>query len=147
MRITSEADYAIRICTVLCEEGKLGTCEISEKACVSQRFALKILRKLAGEDIVRSYKGACGGYELAKLPSDIRALDIIEAIDGRVFINKCLDCSEDCTKNQNKSDCRMHLAFAAINKNVRDSLSNITLDVLVDKNVTPQNIVELVNNA
>ena len=83
MRITQEADYAIRICIVLDLIGeKTGATEIAEKACITQGFALKILRKLTGAGIVRSYKGAYGGYELARDAKTLTALEIIEAIDG-----------------------------------------------------------------
>ena len=76
MRITQEADYAIRICAVLDAAGeKLGAAEIAKRACITQRFALKILGKLVEVGIVRSYKGAFGGYILSgsgdelKIPS------------------------------------------------------------------------------
>ena len=61
MRITHEADYAIRVAFCLAEcGGKLGAKEISERTGVTLRFALKILRKLIQAGMVRSYKGANG---------------------------------------------------------------------------------------
>ena len=47
MFITLEADYAVRIVSVLCrEKDKMDAKTISNDACVTLRFALKILRKL-----------------------------------------------------------------------------------------------------
>lgn len=63
MFITLETDYAVRIISVLCRQGdKMDAKTISEKACVTLRFALKILRKLVGAGLVRSFKGTQGGY-------------------------------------------------------------------------------------
>ena len=56
MFITLEADYAVRIVSVLCrEKDKMDAKTISNDACVTLRFALKILRKLVAADIVKSY--------------------------------------------------------------------------------------------
>ena len=146
MRITQEADYAIRICIVLDLIGeKTGANEIAEKACITQQFALKILRKLQGQGIVKSYKGAYGGYELAKDAKSLTALEIIEAIDGKVYINKCLSCDADCSRNQNKSDCKMHIAFGAINKRLIDNLSQINIGLLTNDEVYAADIVRIIN--
>ena len=145
MRITQEADYAIRICIVLDLIGeKTGATEIAEKACITQGFALKILRKLTGAGIVRSYKGAYGGYELARDTKTLTALEIIEAIDGKVYINKCLSCDEDCSRNQIKSDCKMHIAFGAINKKLVDNLSRINIGLLTNEEVCAADVVKII---
>ena len=66
MHMTLETDYAVRIMETLTREGKrVDARTISEKTRVPQRFALKILRSLVADGLVRSYKGASGGYELA----------------------------------------------------------------------------------
>ena len=58
MRITLEADYAVRIVDCLSLSGRrLDARSISEKTGVTLRFTLKILRKLGMAKIVRSYKG------------------------------------------------------------------------------------------
>lgn len=145
MRITQEADYAIRICIILGSIGeKTGAADIAANACITQQFALKILRKLSQEGIVRSYKGAYGGYELSKHKDELTALEIIEAIDGKTYINKCLCCDEDCSRNKNKSECKMHIAFGAINKNLVDNLTKITIGKLTDENISSSDIVGLI---
>ena len=59
MRITQEADYALRIVCFLAEEARvLDATTIAESAHITPRFALKILRKLVLGGLVRSYKGA-----------------------------------------------------------------------------------------
>ena len=91
MRITHEADYAVRIAYVLAKEGDmLPAREISEKSGVTLRFALKILRKMSADGIVTSFKGAGGGYRLDLPPSELSLGRLIEAIDGPLEISHCL---------------------------------------------------------
>ena len=67
MYITQETDYAIRIVYCLAKSGvRRDARSISEEMCVSLRFALKILGKLAQGGLVSSFKGNRGGYELAR---------------------------------------------------------------------------------
>ena len=147
MRITQEADYAIRICLVLDSEGrKVGAAEIAEIACITQKFALKILRKLCEVGLVRSYKGACGGYELTKGGEEIKVLEVIEAIDGPMRISKCLECDHECSRNPCKFDCKMHIAFGAINKKLVDNFGSITVRMLHDNNVSAADVADIINS-
>ena len=132
MRITHEADYAVRIMYVLASEGKmLPAREISEKSGVTLRFALKILRKLASDGIVTSYKGSSGGYELGVDPSRLSLGQIIECIDGPLEINHCLSEDFDCTRVGDKNICRFRHIFSDISKELRDKLYAIKLDEFI----------------
>lgn len=146
MRITQEADYAVRICIVLDSKSeKMGAAAISEIACIPQKFALKILRKLGEANIVRSYKGVYGGYELTRSGKDLNILEIIEAIDGETMISKCLECDYDCSRNPKKSCCKVHIAFGAINKKLTDNLGAITVGMINDEEISPSDIVDFIN--
>lgn len=147
MRITQEADYAIRICTVLdCHGGRLGASEISRVSCITQKIALKVMRKLCYADILRSYKGVCGGYELSRPSDEIKIIDIIEAIDGRVRISRCLECDHECTKNPCKGNCKMHMAFGVINRRLAEDLGRVSVRMLSDESVSGEDIINLINN-
>ncbi len=145
MRITQEADYAIRICAVLDALGeKSGASEIAARAGITPGFALKILRKLNEVGMVRSYKGAFGGYALWTDLTQLRILDVIEAIEGPLKISKCLDCAYDCTRNPNKSLCKMHVAFAALNQGLSERLGQITVRMLNDERVSAADIIQVI---
>ena len=145
MRITQEADYAIRICAVLDALGeKSGAAEIAARAGITQRFALKILGKLTDGGIVRSYKGAHGGYVLNVDAAELKIIDLIEAIEGPLKLSKCLECDYDCTRNPEKACCKMHIAFAALNQNLVSSLGRITVRMLNDERVTATDITEVI---
>ena len=136
MRITQEADYALRIVCLLAEKNRmLDATTIAESAYITQRFALKILRKLVLGGLVRSYKGANGGYELAEKADDVTMKDVIELIDGEIAISKCLMEDHVCSKQgEKKSACTIHCIFDASNRDVTDKLGGITIASVIAKN-------------
>ena len=78
MHMTLEADYAVRIVEFLAEQGcKTDAHTIAEQTRVPLRFALKILRTLVSQDIIVSYKGAKGGYQLAHPAEEITLRQVI----------------------------------------------------------------------
>ncbi len=146
MKITQEADYAIRICSILDSVGeKTGAQKISELAGITPQITLKNLRKLVRSGIVRSYKGSAGGYELAKSGDKITVLEIIQAIEGKVKISKCLDGDYCCSRNQCKTNCKMHLAFCVINKQITENLGKIKISMLNDESLSAVDIADIIN--
>ena len=90
MHMTLEADYAVRIVEFLAEQGcKTDAHTIAEQTRVPLRFALKILRTLVSQDIIVSYKGAKGGYQLAHPAEEITLRQVIEAVEGPYVLNRC----------------------------------------------------------
>lgn len=69
--------------------------EIARRVGVPEDFLAKILRTLADAGLVASYRGSGGGYGLARPPETISFLDVIEAIEGPVRINVCLDGTDE----------------------------------------------------
>ncbi len=124
MYITLEADYAVRIVSVLClDRGRLDAGTISERACVTLRFALKILRKLVSAGLIKSFKGSQGGYKLIAEPSEITLGMVIEAIEGTYYFSRCL--APDCECNRGADGiCCYQKAFGEITDSVRNQLSS-----------------------
>ena len=132
MRITHEADYAIRVLYNLAiTNEKLSAKKISEGTGVTLRFALKILRKLIGCNMVCSFKGVNGGYMLNRAPKDISLGEIIECIDGPIAINHCLTNEFACAGASQDGDCHFHQVFQDINAHFRKELYSVTLDQFI----------------
>lgn len=128
MKITREADYAVRIVYVLMQsQTVMPASEISEETGVTLRFALKILRKLAAAGIVASQKGACGGYRLLSDPAQLSLAQIIECIDGPFEISHCLHGSFDCTHVPDKENCRFRQVFDQVSTKLRAELDQIKM--------------------
>lgn len=134
MGITREADYAIRIVYFLSEQKvKCDAKNIAESVAVGHRFALKILMKLVNAGVIVSFKGAKGGYSLAKDPMEVSMFEVMEAVDGKQYLNRCICTEVTCNRIENKQDCPFHKKFAQINELMCKELSNTTFQDLLDK--------------
>ena len=133
MHITVEADYAVRIVHCLCDaDGKMDAQKISDATCVSLRFALKILRKLVTAGIAKSFKGAKGGYMLAKNPGEITLREVVELVEGEYRFNRCIDGEYPCNHTPDKK-CPYHDVFRQISEMVREKLESHTFGTLREK--------------
>ena len=135
MRITLESDYALRILTEIAGYDKVTDAKtIAENTSVTLRFTLKILHKLVQGDLVQSYKGVNGGYKLKIKPDEITLKRVIELIDGPIAIARCLESSEVCSLNCDKSACDYHHIFDIISIDLANRLNKITIQDVIDKN-------------
>lgn len=131
MHITLETDYAIRIVLYLAKTNKrVEAKNISENTEVTLRFALKILRKLVAEGIVKSFKGTQGGYELNKKPEEITLASIIETVEGTYYLSRCLNPKQGCNRDGNSS-CKVQRVFSEISKMVQTRLEQVTIAQLI----------------
>lgn len=122
--MTLEADYAVRIVELLASAGKrLDAHTISEETHVPLRFALKILRKLVVDGVVVSYKGAHGGYALARPAGSITLREVIESVEGTYMISRCQQDEYCCTHT---ASCRFHQVYDEISTMVREKLDSYT---------------------
>lgn len=131
MKITREADYALRIVAMIAEEGRqIEAKVIAEKNEIPYRFTLKILRKIVQSGIIKSYRGVNGGYVLNKAPSEITLKDVIEVIDGKIAINKCMEESGIC---RNDGVCRIQKQLYRVQKVLSEELEKITFEDILKK--------------
>ncbi|MBQ2697632.1 MAG: Rrf2 family transcriptional regulator [Clostridia bacterium] len=130
MRITQEADYAVRIIHYLALTGeKCDAKNIAENVGVSTRFALKILGKLGQCGFIRSFKGASGGYVLERRPEEITLLDIVTAIDGPIAINKCLTVDSTCSHTAAATEeggCPFRKVFDEVSRDIEAALGRVS---------------------
>lgn len=131
MHINLESDYAVRIVYCLSVSGRrMDAAEIAGQVSVTPRFTLKILRKLLEKNIVKSFKGAKGGYELALPPDKISMRVVVEAVEGPYVLSRCLN--EDYTCARSKAECcPFYRVFDDISVTVRQKLEEVTFDQLI----------------
>lgn len=130
MHITLEADYAVRIVYALAQKGRrVDAKSISAETGVTLRFALKILRKLVGTGIIKSFKGTQGGYELAKPAGEISLRDVIETVEGPYALSRCVDESFVCSHPQ-ECMCRFNSVFRDISEDVSRRLAEVNFSAV-----------------
>lgn len=83
MRISAKADYAVRAAVELAAAGGVVKGDaIAQAQDIPVRFLENILGDLRHAGIVRSQRGADGGYALARPADEIAVADVIRAVDG-----------------------------------------------------------------
>lgn len=136
MRITQEADYGFRVILYLSKLGygeKIEAKTISIEENIPLRFLLKLLRKLTQVNIIKSYRGVNGGYALNQLPEDITLKDVIEAIDGPIYMNRCLYDPDHCNLKRSHK-CGVHNALASVQAKLIKELESINFKDILDEN-------------
>ena len=134
MRITLESDYALRILTELAEHDDVVDANtLSDATSVTIRFTLKILNKLVKNGFLSSFKGARGGYKLKLPKEEITLKSVIELIDGPIVIARCLESSEACSLNKDKTSCTYHHIFNNISVDVAKKLEARTIADVINR--------------
>jgi Rrf2 family protein len=101
LRISRKIDYGLRAAIYLASIDAAAVVpfrEIARQMMVPEDFLAKILKTMVDQGLVRSTRGPRGGYALAKPSGEISVLDVIEAVEGPVAINVCLDGDDPCGK-------------------------------------------------
>ena len=140
MKITQEADYALRmVCLLAREEAAghpvVGAANLAAAVVVPTRFGLKILHKLSQAGLVKTSRGVAGGYSLNVDSHTLTMRRVIEAIDGPITLNRCLSDTHVCGNNPDKEACRLHHVFASLNEQVVERLDKLTVSLLTDEHV------------
>jgi len=108
MKLTRGGEYGIRGVLYLARqgEGKISMLSAIAKAQgIPPRFLAKIFQALGKAGIVKSHRGAKGGFSLAKLAAEITIKDVIEAIEGPIHLNVCLIAEGECDQD---NVCAVH---------------------------------------
>jgi Rrf2 family protein len=128
--IRQNTDYALRVLVILGRHyGKepLSTRILARQGDIAYQFACKIMQQLHQAGLVKSSMGPKGGFFLAKAPSKINLLKVIQALQGPVSINKCFGI-EGCDRRRN---CPVSAKLAGLQKQIEVSLRSITLAELL----------------
>jgi len=100
MQITRQADYAVRAIMYLAQIGadqKAATSQIAEDQDIPLSFLAKIIAQLSVAGLLQTMRGARGGVSLARDPDEISLLEVVEAIDGPIQLNECVNGAHKCT--------------------------------------------------
>ena len=88
----------------------------------------KLVSKLSHAGLLRSVRGAGGGFKLARPAAAVSLADIIEAIEGPIAMTSCVDSGKhDCRL---EGACKVQAHWPLVNNAVRGALANINLTSL-----------------
>ena len=102
MLLTKASEYAL-LSTVLIarEEEPSDVDTLSKRLDISRSFLAKILQALARDEILKSFKGAKGGFALNKLPEEISVRNIIESAEKKpLSVFECSSSTQNCSSGK-----------------------------------------------
>lgn len=124
------ADYGSVILTTMVRnpERIQSAVEIAAAIHVPVPTVSKVLKILTREGLVLSLRGAKGGYQLSRPPTEISMAEVIQAMDGPIGMTECSITPGLCSQ---ESDCAVRANWQRINLIVLQSLEKVTLDQMI----------------
>lgn len=126
--MSKKADYgliAIRHLAIRANEADSASAkEIAACYGISASLLSKILQTLTRAGFLHSEHGMRGGYRLARDPRSITALEIIQAIDGPVFLTPCFTQRGECVQS---SRCNVREPLRKVHEGILGLLDSITM--------------------
>src|SRR3974377_2150276 len=101
MQLTRAADYAVGVLIHLGglpPETRASRAELAAAAECPDQFLSKVLQSLTRAGLVVSHRGNTGGFELPAMHRGATLLEVIEAIEGPIFLNVCLNRDQLCSR-------------------------------------------------
>jgi len=131
MEISRRTDYGVRVIldlSALAEDERASTHEIADRQNIPAPFLAKIISQLSLSGLVTTFRGAGGGVKLARPASEISLLQVIEALDGPVRLNRCVIEPGACPRDD---FCPVHHIWAKAQVDLTSLLAVTTFDGLV----------------
>ena len=144
MRITTWAEYGL-ICALHLarrdSEGPVTGREIAERERLPTDYVEQILLRLRRAGIVKSTRGAHGGYALARPATDISVREVISASELATFDLHCVSHPVDDQRCAASSSCSIRPVWILLQQKIDDVLESVHLaDLLHDEPVVRQRV-------
>ena len=133
MKVSTKGRYGLRLMVDLAihsEEGLVPLKEIAVRQDLSEKYLEQIMMQLNRSGLVRSVRGAQGGYTLAKIPADITVGDILRVMEGSLAPVDCIEC--DSSSCQRTEQCVTMEVWRKLHAAIEAVVDGITLADLVE---------------
>ena len=132
LKLSKKADYALIAVRHLAThrgDASQSASDIAEAYGISAPLLAKVLQRLAKNGLVSARHGSSGGYQLARNPNDISALDVINAVDGPVVITSCVTNHGNCDQS---STCTVREPLRRVNESIAQVLRSVTISQMTE---------------
>jgi Rrf2 family transcriptional regulator, iron-sulfur cluster assembly transcription factor len=137
MKLTTKGRYAVMAMADLAlykDNGPTSLSDISVRQNISLPYLEQIFIKLKDNNLVKSTRGAKGGYILEKPANEINISNIISAVDEEV---KTLNCKKESKKgcNNKSTKCITHNLWDQLDQHINNFFEKVKLQDLVKRNL------------
>lgn len=137
MKVSTKGRYALRLMVdlgVYSKDGKyVSLKDISARQNISTKYLEQIVTPLHRAGLVRSIRGAQGGYRLSRDPGNYTAGEILRAIEGSFAPIACLET--EVNECERYSCCPTVGFWEGMYKVISDYIDSVTLKQLIDEHV------------
>jgi Rrf2 family protein len=133
MKLSTRTRYAMRAILQLADnfgKGPVQTRVIAKEQDISVKYLEQIMSTLKSAGLVRSQRGAKGGYILANPPDKIKLSDMFDVFEGPIVTVECVARENYCAK---AADCIARQVWCEVQRAVKNVLESITLQDALDK--------------
>lgn len=126
MQLTRAGEYAVKSLVFLAtqaDDARVMASEVAVAEKIPINFVRKILESLAKTGLVKSFRGAGGGFTLGRSPDHISVRQVIEAVEGPLALNQCF-APNPC---ENLPYCPMSQIWMEAQRAVEDVLGKYSL--------------------
>ncbi|MBE5846094.1 MAG: Rrf2 family transcriptional regulator [Lachnospiraceae bacterium] len=134
MKISTKGRYALHMLIDLAEHpnnGYISLNEIAKRQGISKKYLEQIIPILNRSDILRTERGAQGGYMLARDPSKITVLDILLLTEGSLAPVDCV--GQNSAACERSSECATLPIWKGLADVINGYLAGISLQDIVDR--------------
>ena len=125
LRISKLTDYAILVMVELTRESEMLSAQaLAERIHVETPTASKVLKLLAGNGLLQSYRGPSGGYQVSRPASEISVAEVIAAIEGPIAMTECSVEEGLCSQ---EDSCDLRSNWQRISLAVAQALRDVSL--------------------
>ena len=142
MKLTTKGRYAVMAMADLAlykDNGPTSLTDISLRQNISLPYLEQIFIKLRDNNLVKSTRGAKGGYILVKQANEIKISNIISAVDEEV---RMLNCKKESKKgcNNKSTKCITHNLWDQLDQHINNFFEKVKLQDLVKRNSNIQTL-------
>ena len=126
MRLSTRGKYGLYAMHYLAEHEQDGPQSLNRIAAsgIPKQYLEQLLGGLRRNGLIRSIRGASGGYLIAKPSDEITVLDIIDAMEGPLALSDCISDDRQCAK---ANSCRVRGMWERLTDTINRELASITL--------------------
>ncbi|WP_169763822.1 Rrf2 family transcriptional regulator [Campylobacter mucosalis] len=134
MLFTKASEYAlISLIYISQKQEPIDVDTMSNELKISKSFLAKILQSLAKDKILKSFKGANGGFTLGDDPKNISIKAIVQSVEKRpTNVFECSSSADECPSNK-AATCQIWSMFNNLQQKVDETLENIRLQDIINK--------------
>lgn len=133
MKLSTRTRYGIRAVIELAATDSRKPVQlkvIAKRQDISVKYLEQLMNALRSGGIVRSIRGARGGYILAKPPNQIKLGDVFNCLEGNVIIAECVEDEDYCRR---AADCAARLLWIQVQQAIKNVLESETIQDLIDR--------------